>query len=206
VLYSARIKTAKTEYGLKERGLAMFITVIHRISDPDRFESIANATALKIPSHLKASRTHRSEVVALALVVAAVLVRAQGGEFTRGEMQFSKEGQHYQLALSKISGASSLIAAGTGKFILGLVYKGEKRGAVTPDVHFALTVGGPGKYGKAAIQNFVVQTDLLHPWNFSRTKDDCIFDLARVDKSSVEGTVICTTAVPFSAMKFNAMP
>ena len=31
----------------------MFITVIHRISDPDAFEAAASAATAKIPSHLK---------------------------------------------------------------------------------------------------------------------------------------------------------
>jgi hypothetical protein len=39
----------------------MFITVIHRISDPDKFEEIANAAASKIPSHLKLHQYLTSE-------------------------------------------------------------------------------------------------------------------------------------------------
>jgi hypothetical protein len=31
----------------------MFITVIHRISDPDTFEAVASEATAKIPSHLK---------------------------------------------------------------------------------------------------------------------------------------------------------
>lgn len=36
-----------------ERQLFMFITVIHRISDPDQFESSAKSATEVIPSHLK---------------------------------------------------------------------------------------------------------------------------------------------------------
>ncbi|MGB7761998.1 MAG: hypothetical protein WBL61_19360 [Bryobacteraceae bacterium] len=74
-----------------------------------------------------------------------------------------------------------------------------------PNVRLALNVAGPGRYDKTGVMNIVVQTG-FNSWNFSRDKDDCVFHLTRVDKSGVEGSVTCTSAVPFTGMKFYARP
>lgn len=126
--------------------------------------------------------------------------------YTRGEIEFSVGSQRFQLPLAA---DSTLLIKFGKKFRLGLMYAG-KRGqglsSVTPNVRFLVDVEGPGKWDKDAIQNLVVQTD-LSPWNFSRAKDDCVIELTRFsDTGDVAGSVTCTTAVPFTGMKFTAAP
>jgi len=148
----------------------------------------------------------RNAGLTLAILAGFAPLRAQTDKYTSGEMQFSVGEEHYQIPLSKLADASSLMSMGGGKGLLGLVYTAEKeQGPVRPNARFALNVAGPGKYDKTAIMNFVVQTG-IRPWNFSRSTDDCVINLTRVDKSGVEGSVTCTNAVPFTAMKFSAKP
>ena len=156
----------------------------------------------------------RSQILVGALAVAlGGVARAQGTtSFTKGELQFTWGKRAYVLPLSKLVDASSLMGIGKDKFLLALVFTGEKKqGSMgAPNARMNLNVGGPGKYGKTAINNFVVQLDTypesMRPWSFTAGKDDCAVELTRVDKSGVEGTISCTTAVPFSGMKFKATP
>jgi len=152
------------------------------------------------------SWTLRSCGLALSLVAGLAVLKAEMTKFTHGEMQFKVGAEQYQIPLSRLADASYLSGPGGGKGLLGLVYTGVKpQGPVTPNARFAVNINGPGKYDKSAIMNFVVQTG-IRGWNFTRNKDDCAINIIRADTSGVEGTVTCTTPVPFSEMKFNAKP
>lgn len=146
-------------------------------------------------------------------LAASVAARAQQTtEFTRGEIRFKVDTESYAIPLSQLAGSSSLMAAGPGRWVLGLNFRAPRRpGQFMPYVRFALSrVTGPRSYGGERIGNLVVETEEGNPWNFSPERHRCTITLTRVQAAGVEGTITCTgtgeNPVSFGEMTFRASP
>ena len=163
-----------------------------------------------------ASRTAWAVLMILAVAIWTGTVSAQPATrvaFKRGQIQFKMGGASYTLSLIQLEGASSFdtyTLRGKQVQTLGLVYEGPKGSAQRVNMAFGGRGGlsGPGKYGKAIIDNLAVQVGFQDAWNYS-ADDNCTFVFSRLGASGVEGTATCTTAggkAPFTDMKFTASP
>lgn len=163
-----------------------------------------------------ASRTTWAVLIVLAVTIWAGTVSAQPAKrvaFKKGQIQFKMGGASHTLSLIQLEGASSFdtyTLRGKQVNTLGLVYEGPKGSAERVHMAFGGRGGlsGPGKYGKAIIDNLAVQAGFQEAWNYS-PDDNCNLVFTRLDASGVEGMATCTTAggkAPFTDMKFTASP
>lgn len=152
------------------------------------------------------STFRHSTITVSAILVSAVAAHAQAiTPFRTGHVEVTQSGG--VLKVPAWREGSQLIAAGRGRWMLGLVYSTPQGAEKRVDVRIALGgLTGPGTYTKKHIDNLVVETD-EDVWNFDGTKHDCTFTIARLDLKGVEGSASCTgVGVPFSKMTFVAAP
>ena len=154
------------------------------------------------------SSISRNLLIATSSAVLAWVVAAHAQTISplkTGQLELSQKGE--VLKVPAWREGCQLMAAGPGRWMLGLVYGTPQRDENRVDVRFALGgLKGPGTYGKKNIDNLVVERD-VDVWNFDPVKHDCTFTIGRLDPKGVEGSVTCAgTDIPFTSMKFVAAP